>query len=171
MLYRSRSVVDGPPTLAEQLGRGAREGFDNLVTVASVALIAVPIGGEGVLAARVGTSAASTSRALVPYFPTNNGFLFAPIRTFLQPGQLMDRFGGSALSRFFSPAGTAVAARSLPPATAGMELRTFEVLKALEVDSGLAAPAFGQFGLGTQYRTTLTLQELVEQGFIREVVR
>lgn len=132
--------------------------------------MAVP-GGQGAAVTRVGASAATTSRALVPYYPTNNGFLFEPIRALLQPGQLIDRFGGSAISRFFSPVGTALAMRALPPATAGMELRTFEVVKALEVDAGVAAPAFGQIGLGTQYRTTLTLQELLEQGFIREVVR
>jgi hypothetical protein len=97
--------------------------------------------------------------------------LVAPVRTFLKPGQLIDRFGGGSISRFFSPAGTALAKRSLPPATAAMKLRTFEVIKAFEVEAGLVAPAFGQIGSGTQYRTALTLQELLEQGFVREVVR
>ena len=30
-------------------------------------------------------------------------------------------------------------------------------------------PAFGQIGLGTQYRSTLTLDELLQQGFLEEV--
>jgi len=114
---------------------------------------------------------AAESRALVPYFPVANGFLGATSRSTLQAGTVIDRYGGTAVSRFFSPAGTPLGARALPPETAAQGLRSFEVVKALEVEAGTVAPAFGQLGLGTQYRTSLTLSELVEQGFIREVVR
>ncbi len=170
-----RSVMDGPASWSEQLGRATYQTLDDLASVAAVALSATPgrqVAALGAQTTEIGVSAVvSTSKALVPYYPLNNGFLVAPVRTLLQPGQLIDRFGGSAVSRFFSPAGTAIATRSLPPATAAMKLRTFEVIKAVEVDAGIVAPAFGTIGSGSQYRTTLTLQELLEQGFIRELVR
>jgi hypothetical protein len=79
--------------------------------------------------------------------------------------------GGSKFSQFFSPAGTPAAARALPADTAGQALRTFEVLKPLSVEAGTVAPAFGQLGMGTQYRSGMALGDLIEQGFLREVLR
>jgi hypothetical protein len=58
LLGTYRSVVDGPPTLAEELGRGTRQGFDNLVTVASALLMVVP-GGQPSGAALLETRAAA----------------------------------------------------------------------------------------------------------------
>jgi hypothetical protein len=49
------------------------------------------------------------------------------------------------------------------------QLRSFEVLRPFEVEAGRVAPAFGQIGLGTQYRSSLRLGELLEQGYIREI--
>ena len=49
-------------------------------------------------------------------------------------------------------------------------IRTFEVLKPVDAQSGTIAPAFGQLGLGTQFRTTQTLGELLQGGFVREVL-
>src|SRR5690606_25479615 len=46
---------------------------------------------------------APQSQAIQPYYPSNNGFLGTPERSFLHPGQVMDRYGGSEYSRFFSP--------------------------------------------------------------------
>jgi len=104
-----------------------------------------------------------------PYYPANQGFLGAPSKLTLQPGQIINRYGGTPVSRFFSPAGTPLAARALPPETATQALRTFEVLKPVEVEAGTVAPAFGQPGLGAQYRTSLPLAELLEEGYVREI--
>lgn len=109
--------------------------------------------------------------AIAPYYPPNNGFLGPTANQALAPGSFIDRFGGTAASRFFSPAGTPLAARALPPDTAALPLRTFEVLRPLNVESGTVAPWFGQLGLGTQYRTSLTLEEMLRQGLLREVTR
>ncbi len=84
-------------------------------------------------------------------------------------GERIDRFGGTASSRFLSPAGTRTAARALPPGTAGQKLRTFEVVKPFEVEAGNVAPAFGKLGLGTQFRTPVPLQTLLKRGIIEEV--
>jgi len=84
-------------------------------------------------------------------------------------GDKIDRFGGSDYSRFFSPEGTPSAARSLPAGSAKKPLRSFEVVKPFEVESGTVAPAFGQLGLGTQYRTSVQLKTLINHGIIREI--
>jgi RHS repeat-associated protein len=108
------------------------------------------------------------STALVRYYPPNNGFLGKPTSVVLKAGTVIDRYGGSAASRFFSPAGTPLAARALPPDTAAMPLRSFEVLKPITAEAGRAAPAFGG-GLGTQFRTSLALEELIQGGSLREI--
>ncbi len=113
--------------------------------------------------------AKSTSNELTTFFPTNNGFLGSPTNATLQPGQIIDRFGGSEVSRFFSPAGTPAAMRAPPPGTQSQPLRTFEVLKPIDVQSGQVASAFNQVGLGTQFRSSQQLGELLEQGFFREI--
>jgi hypothetical protein len=109
------------------------------------------------------------SRALTTYYPAANGFLGATSQGMLSVGTTVDRYGGTPLSRFFSPAGTPLAARSLPPDIAMQSLRSFKVVKPFTVETGRVAPAFGQIGLGIQYRSTLTLDELLQQGFLQEV--
>ena len=56
------------------------------------------------------------------------------------------------MSRFFAPEGRPSAGRSLPAGSAQQPLRSFEVVKPFEVESGIVAPAFGEPGLGTLYR-------------------
>ena len=121
-------------------------------------------------AAKVEVAAArgTPTTAIQPYFPANNGFLGATERQFLMPGQVIDRYGGTASSRFFSPAGTSEAARALPAGSAGQPIRTFEVMKPFEVDAGTVAPAFVQPGLGTQFRTPVQLDILLKRGILQE---
>jgi RHS repeat-associated protein len=119
--------------------------------------------------AAAATESAAPSTALTKYYPENNGFVGATERKTLMPGEQMDRLGGSPYSRFFSPVGTPEAARALPPGTAGQPLRTFEILKPLEVESGTVAPWFGQPGGGTQYVTPLRLEVLINRGIIKEI--
>ena len=141
--------------------------LDLALTAAGIALAAVepsPLGEAAVVASRV-----SASRAVVPYYPPSNGFMGAITRQTLTRGQLIDRYGGSAFSRFFSPVGTPAGARALPPSAAGQPVRTFEVVQSLSVESGQVSPWFGQLGLGTQYRTDATLGELLERGILKEV--
>jgi RHS repeat-associated protein len=129
--------------------------------------------GTGLLLAARGAAAPqeviTNSRAVIPYHPRAYGFLGATTRVTLRAGETIDRYGGSALSRFFSPPGTPVAARSLLPEVASQDLRTFQVVRPFEVEAGLTAPAYGQPGLGVQYLSPLRLGQLLEQGFVREV--
>ena len=114
-------------------------------------------------------AAKSEVTALTKFYPENAGFAGATERTFLMPGQTIDRYGGSGVSRFFSPQGTADWRRSLPPGTTGQPLRTFEVVKPFEVESGTIAPWFNQPGGGLQYRSPVQLEILLKRGIIKEV--
>lgn len=121
--------------------------------------------GEGVVVVVMGSRAG----ALAKYYPTNNGFLLTAQKMWLEAGQVIDRFGGSSFSRFFAKKGAPAAARALPPGVESEALRTFEVLQSIEVEGGMVAPAWEQLGLGIQYRTPLTLGEMLEQGILREI--
>lgn len=97
----------------------------------------------------------------------DNGFLggWSTTET-LQPGSVIDRYGAET-GRFFSPEGTSFEARSLP--TGSGPLNGYEVLKPFDVQGGIAAPAFGQPGLGVQYMAPQTVADLIEGGFIKPV--
>ena len=131
-------------------------------------------GANAASAARAGADTAGTETytALQTYYPPNNGALLGTeAREFLYKGTLIDRYAGSGISRYFSPAGTPAELRALPPGTASQPLRTFEVLKPFEVNSSTVAPYFQQMGLGIQYRTPVILDVLLKRGILREVVR
>jgi RHS repeat-associated protein len=122
---------------------------------------------QAALSATQGVGSEVTS--LTKFYPENQGFAGATERTFLMPGQIIDRYGGSGVSRFFSPQGTPDWARSLPPGTTGLPLRTFQVMKAFEVESGEITPWFNQPGGGLQYRTPVNLETLLNRGIIQEI--
>jgi hypothetical protein len=96
------------------------------------------------------------------------GGFFANWRTSetLAPGTVIDRYAPDT-GNYLSPAGTPFEARALP-ADAG-PLHQYEVMESLDVEAGIAAPAFGQPGAGIQYRTTQPLDELVAAGILRPV--
>lgn len=86
-------------------------------------------------------------------------------RTFLMPGQQISRFGSNS-GKFFSPAGTPLPMRALPPGANTSIHNTFKVLKPFEVQAGKIAPAFGQPGLGTQYLSPVSVDVLLKRGII-----
>lgn len=157
----------------EYLGNGIKNA--ETATLGPDGLLAFgPAGGlleEGVMALRglgaLSRGANTETMALQRFYPVNNGFAGATERTFLMPGQTIDRYGGSGYSRFFSPAGTPDAARALPFGTAGQPLRTFEVVKPFEVQSGTVAPWFNQPGGGMQYVTPVNLETLLKRGILK----
>ena len=149
MAYAGVRELTGPQILEQGLGSGGSWG------------------GGSSTSARTPTIG-QAEKAIQSYYPPNRGFLGRPITETLKPGTMIDRYGGADSSRFFSPAGTPQSARSLPPSVAAQELRTFKVIKPFEVETGTVAPAFNQFGLGTQYRASLQLRELLREGFVEE---
>lgn len=99
----------------------------------------------------------------------NNGFAGTPAAETLQPGTVLDRFGGDG-GRFLSPAGTPFESRALSPDSLGAPYRAYEVMRPLPVQSGGIAPAFGMPGGGTQYFTGgSSVRDLVNGGYLREL--
>ena len=111
------------------------------------------------------TAAKTSTTALTKFYPANNGFLGTAERTFLMPGEQISRYGSGA-GKFFSPAGTPLPMRALPPGANTSIFNTYKVLKPFEVQAGKIAPAFGQPGLGTQYLTPVSGDVLFNRGII-----
>lgn len=108
----------------------------------------------------------TTSRAIVPYYPPNQGFVGASARASLVPGTVVDRYGGTD-GFFLSPQGVAPWARALSYGAESRPLNAFTVLKPIEVDAGRAASWFNQPGGGMQYDLgTSTVQDLINSGHL-----
>ena len=110
-------------------------------------------------------AAKGSTTALTKFYPANNGFLGTAERTFLMPGEQISRYGSGA-GKFFSPAGTPLPMRALPPGANTSIFNTYKVLKPFEVQAGKIAPAFGQPGLGTQYLSPVSVDVLLKRGII-----
>lgn len=99
--------------------------------------------------------------------PNINGFQNGEFQTeTLQPGTIIDRYGDTKRGRFFSPYGTSLEARALPPQATQSPYTAYRVLKPFEVKSGQIAPWFDQPGEGIQYLSDLTVEELFMGGYI-----
>jgi hypothetical protein len=83
-----------------------------------------------------------------------------------EQGQLLSRIG-RLFGVFAAPPGTSVGARSLPAACAAETETIWEVMKPLEMQSGLAAPWRGAPGYGVQYLLPRPIETLMRTGFIR----
>ena len=118
---------------------------------------------------KVANAGKGMTKAIVPYYPPNNGALLGTERRIiLQPGTVIDRYG-DLNGKYLSPIGTPLEMRALPPTTKISEYSQFVILKPLEVDASMIAPAFNKIGLGTQYKTKDTINELLEKKFIKEI--
>ena len=103
------------------------------------------------------------------YYPPNDGFYKGQyIDEVLQPGTQLDRYG-SDFGRFLSPKGTPFNKRGLPNSARKSQLSVFLVKKPLLVRSGRAAPAFGKFGLGIQYKTYKNVKSLLKEDYLERV--
>ena len=96
--------VAGPESNLYSIGTGDAGFFEN------------PNGGaEPTLSFDVETSATKTgSTTLTKFYPENNGFLGTPERTTLMPEEQISRYGRTS-GKFFSPDGTPLPMRALPP--------------------------------------------------------
>ncbi|WP_084787197.1 glycohydrolase toxin TNT-related protein [Nocardia sp. Root136] len=87
----------------------------------------------------------------------------------LQPGEVIDRFGGPN-GRFTSPAGVPYPQRALPPTNLdGDSYHQYEVLRPLPVWQGGIAPQMGEPGRGSQHHLPVSVQALIDAGYLREV--
>ena len=106
-------------------------------------------------------------------WPKNDGFIGKPQRQTLKQGETIDRFGSKTGTKdrghFLSPANTPYGDRALPYDSSKMKYAKYEVVKEFEVSSGKAAPWFDEKGDGFQYQTDMSVRDLINQGFLREV--
>ena len=106
-------------------------------------------------------------------WPLNDGFAGTPVTTSMQPGMVIDRYSNATgladRGSFFAPAGTDYAARALPYDRAQMQYAQYRVLKPFDSLSGPAASAFDQAGGGLQFKTSLSTQQLVQQGYLAQI--
>lgn len=111
-------------------------------------------------------------------WPPNYGFDGPPTIRELQPGQTFDRYGGrfdekgnfTDRGSFVTPDDVPFDQRSLPDSSQTSPYRQYKVLQPIpQVNSGSAAPWFGKPGGGTQYQLPMSIDELVDQGFIRPI--
>jgi hypothetical protein len=101
-------------------------------------------------------------------YPPNDGFLGDPETKTLQPGDVVDRYGGiKPTSRFLSPEGVSIEQRSLPTNTNLNLYDKYKVMMPFSVKSGQALPWYGQPGLGIQYKTELPISQLVSGGYLK----
>lgn len=86
----------------------------------------------------------------------------------LSPGQTIDRFGGPN-GQFTSPAGTPYPDRALPASNLdGASYHQYEVIKPLPVWQGGIAPQMGEPGGGVQHYLPVSVQALIEGGYLKE---
>ena len=102
------------------------------------------------------------------YYPPNGGAYGNWSSTVLQKGQVIDRFGDLRGS-YFSPSNTPVQMRSLPPNADLSKYTQFEVLKSFHVQQSQISPAFGQIGGGIQFKSYVSVEDLIKGGVIKQI--
>lgn len=101
-------------------------------------------------------------------WPPHAGFSGEPKPTTLPVGTKVDRYGSSGGS-FLSPEGTPYGERSLPYDPSKIKYHAYEVVKPLDVNSGSIAPHFDQPGNGLQYETAVSVRQLIDEGYLKEI--
>ena len=101
-------------------------------------------------------------------FPGNDGFEGPITEVTLPPGTKIDRYGQPG-GRYFAPTGTSYEARAIPYDMSKMDYYQYEVLKPFAVAAGRTAAWFDQSGGGIQFRATMSAQQLVAEGYLKEV--
>ena len=110
-----------------------------------------------------------SSTELISYYPSNNDAVAGTERkVYLMAGEKIDRFGGIK-GKYFSPTGTPMEMRALPYDADLLQYRQFVVVKPFEVEASTIAPAFGKIGLGTQYRSPVSVEVLLKKGIIKQI--
>ena len=110
-------------------------------------------------------------------WPPNDGFINVEIIN-LQVGHEIDRYGGRIVNskfvddgKFAADKGSSFESRALPQNyLSEMPYKKYKVVKEIKgVKRGKSIPWFGAIGEGRQYKTPVSISELLEQGFIVEL--
>ncbi|WP_247664494.1 TNT domain-containing protein [Ralstonia solanacearum] len=107
-------------------------------------------------------------------WPSKAGFAGEPQPQTVPVGKFLGRLGDPNGS-YLAPAGTPLEQLSLAPGSAAQEYHLYEVTKPLPTIQGIAAPAFGQPGGGTQmlpnFPNRVNVDWLLNNGYLKEVTK
>ncbi|MBA4123983.1 MAG: TNT domain-containing protein [Acidobacteria bacterium] len=103
-------------------------------------------------------------------YPPNDGFAGVPKRITLKPGTLIDRYGVEG-GKYVSPKGTTYPERALAPGSKTKPYHIYEVVKPIEGLGGKVVPWFDEPGGGIQYKFDKTIKQLLDGGYIKEVMK
>jgi hypothetical protein len=155
-----------PNNLGQDLSAGQRINSGVESVFGAVGTVSIAFGGASLGNSLTGGAVATTEAGII--WPPNRGFLKSPNSGILQPGSIVNRFGGNS-GIFVAPEGTSFGARSLPAEFAGKSLNAFEVVKPIDVEAGVSAPWFEGSGGGVQFELPQTVQELIDSGHLQPV--
>ena len=109
------------------------------------------------------------------WWPPNDGAVpGSQFITTIKPGAVLDRFGGtSSRSTFLAPSDTPLGQRALAPSIDFAIRDQYLVVKEFSLEQSVTMPWFGKEGMGIQFNSAkgieLTIEELVQKGFIKKV--
>ncbi|HEM3598939.1 TPA: TNT domain-containing protein, partial [Streptococcus suis] len=99
-----------------------------------------------------------------------DGFLNGESReSVLLPGTKINRIGSNLTGRYFSPEGATFGEKALPPFMKSQPNSDYIVLKEIPTKEGIVAPWFDETGLGIQYLTDLTIDELEKGDYVLKI--
>lgn len=101
------------------------------------------------------------------WFPANDGFAGKPKEEKIETGKVIDRYGGTG-GTFLSPEGIPYPERALPYDQSKMTYHRYQVAKPLTAAAGPIAAWFDQPGGGVQYKTSKPVQQLIDEGVLKE---
>ncbi|WP_143192218.1 TNT domain-containing protein, partial [Paenibacillus helianthi] len=101
-------------------------------------------------------------------WPKNDGFDGVPNKATLKIGTRIDRYGFESGS-FVSPEYISYEMRSLAPGTNSKPYHVYEVMKEIDALEGTIAPWFDETGEGIQFKLYTTIQDLIDEGYLKEV--
>ena len=102
------------------------------------------------------------------WWPVNRGFEGLSTKTQLPVGTQVDRYGYDG-GTFVAPKGTPDGMRALSPGTTAKPYSAFEVVKPLDVQTGPAAPWFGEPGKGVQYEMPMSVEQGIKDGYLKRL--
>ena len=102
------------------------------------------------------------------YWPLNYGAIGKVNKEKLQPGTIIDRYGHEG-GTFVSPANIPFEMRALPPTTDMSSLNTYKIMKPINSETAIIAPAFNQIGLGVQHKLSEPVGTLVKSGHLKRI--
>ena len=102
-------------------------------------------------------------------WPSNDGFVTRS-PTIIKPGTIIDRFGKPS-GRYAGQPGATVSERGMAQGADLAPYRKYEVIQPLPAEVGPAAPVpeFGATGGATQYKFDKSVNDLVTDGYLREI--